>query len=330
MEIIKRSVELRLRDRIVAHEIELVRMVDGRWSSDALFALRYGDGVTVYRRALSLPGFPSAGPIRIGAADFPPFRELAPELLGWANRPSLGIKGFETSAASENNDRDEVRFARLLEAHLPPELLAAASSTRSIGDRCVSCGRSTAPGSDRFVNRVSAAMSAGRAEWLPAAERLSEITLEGWSCAACLTPSEEARCICPACVECEDPAVATVGDRCVGCAEVCPPFFAPTDRAPSVSYRPISGVYLHGTLEDLAGTDQLLAVDAPTLADWLLGEMLRVESEAYLLLGDRTIEAVLFLWRRGAGEVRGLLVDSADEAGRDYAEARASERSDAL
>ena len=58
--------------------------------------------------------------------------------------------------------------------------------------------------------------------------------------------------------------------------------------------------------------------------------MLRVESEAYLLLGDRTIEAVLFLWRRGAGEVRGLLVDSADEAGRDYAEARASERSDAL
>jgi hypothetical protein len=276
MEIVSRRVTLLHRGAPSSHTVEFVRLADGHWSSDALFAVRYGEGETVYRRALVLRAFPHQPTIIVENRDFAPFRDLPAELLGWADRMTAGIRGIPTSSAPENSDRDEVRFARLVETHLPPELVTTA-----------------APGE-------------------PDEGILDEL------------------CACPVCPDCEEPLDPAGGSRCAECADACPPYFAPASASAPSAYAPLPGVYLHGTLEDRAGTDALLAIDAPSLVDRLLAGSTRVECEAYVMLGSTQIEAIAVLWRRGPDDVRGLVVESGDEVAIEYAEARAAELADSL
>jgi hypothetical protein len=318
--------------------VEFARLPDGRWSSDALFAVRYGSGETVYRRALVIDEL-SIGPIVATDASFPSFREASPELLGWALRIGSGLPGIATSSAPENNDRDAVRLARLLEAHAerpldlpPPYDYDDGSPVRfvRVGDRCLFCGADTARTPETTARREKGEITSTLSHWYPPEERDRLTNLIGWTCAPCGLGDP---CACPVCPDCEltvsEPGLA----RCSECLIACPPHFASAALGGlPAAYRPIEGIHAHGLLERRLGDDRLLAIDAPHLADRLLGAEMRIESEAYLRETGGTSEALLVLWRRGPGAhgVRGLLVDSADKEAIAYAEARAVERSDVL
>lgn len=338
MAIVSRHVVIAGEPKERARSIEFARLPDGRWSSDALFAVRYGSGETVYRRALVIDE-PPIGPIVASDASFPPFREASPELLGWALRIGSKLPGIATSSAPENSDRDAVRLARLLEAHVepprdlpPPYYYDDGNPVRFIrvGDRCLFCGADTARTPETIGRRQKGEITSTLSRWYPLEERDQLTNLIGWICTPCGLGDP---CACPVCPDCEltvsEPGLA----RCSECLIACPPHFASAALGGlPVAYRPIEGIHAHGLLERRLGVDRLLAIDAPHLADRLLGAELRIESEAYLREADRTSEALLVLWRRGPGahEVRGLLVDSADEEAIAYAEARAAERSDVL
>jgi len=80
------------------------------WASDALLALRYGHGAVVYPRAIVLALPRSARPPAarvLSAADFVPFRNGAPTVLGWVHRPELSWRGgWLIGCAPEFRDHD--------------------------------------------------------------------------------------------------------------------------------------------------------------------------------------------------------------------------------
>jgi hypothetical protein len=91
-----------------AREIGFRTLPNGVLASDALVALRYGRGRSIYPRSIILPrGSRPDGTLQIGARDFLPFRDAAPVVLGWARRPELRFAGsVEVDADQIHWDRD--------------------------------------------------------------------------------------------------------------------------------------------------------------------------------------------------------------------------------
>ena len=90
------------------------------------------------------------------------------------------------------------------------------------GERCVFCGKSTAMGSGRFVNRVPALIAADQCPWLPADMQSAELDVDGYACDACMRPDPEDVCTCGACVDCDSFAThdpkSSKPDWCEWCA----------------------------------------------------------------------------------------------------------------
>lgn len=76
----------------------------GRWWSDPVFAVRFGGGTIVHRRAIAARGDNSAPtvdlPLESGIA---PFRDAQPHLLGWAEGSGLG-RGIAITADPADAD----------------------------------------------------------------------------------------------------------------------------------------------------------------------------------------------------------------------------------
>ena len=78
------------------------------WASDAVVALRYGNGHTVYPRSIILWFDPrdrlTDGKLVVGPRSFAHFHKADPRLAGWIRSGSNDRTGFEPTAAIENCD----------------------------------------------------------------------------------------------------------------------------------------------------------------------------------------------------------------------------------
>lgn len=118
--------------------------------SNATFAVRYADSGRIYRRALVVPTTEARGMIEVSNVLFPPFRDCAPELLGWAARPDLGApSGVPSDADPLNDDPDYVAgpgvsadpiAAREHEKFRDEERLRDHADLSRWGTRCRRCG----------------------------------------------------------------------------------------------------------------------------------------------------------------------------------------------
>lgn len=75
-------------------EISFRELPNGVFASDAIVALRYGRGRSIYPRAIILSrGAARGSRVEVGARDFLSFRDAAPIVLDWASRPDLRFAG---------------------------------------------------------------------------------------------------------------------------------------------------------------------------------------------------------------------------------------------
>ncbi len=106
---------------LMGHPLRRVRFVrasgEQRWRSDAVVAICRGSGRTVYPAAISLSDAEmSAGMIWFDPyIHLAPFRDLRPRIIGWVERPELGIRGTVVATADRANwDPDSVSTATAL------------------------------------------------------------------------------------------------------------------------------------------------------------------------------------------------------------------------
>ncbi len=83
-----------------------------RWASDAIVAMRYGSGRTIYPRAIVLTADPrhllDNGALTIAPRFFARFVGAEPRPLGWIRRRGVDAAGWEPTAAAVHHDRDWV------------------------------------------------------------------------------------------------------------------------------------------------------------------------------------------------------------------------------
>jgi len=136
-----RQIEIRLSEespyrRVAFHPT--ITPTGGRWRSDAVVAVRRGQGQTIYPAAINLGKSEAAsGQVTLRPRHLDPFRGLAPRLIGWADRPDIGWRGgIKPTADRSNWDRDGVSPACIAAPppDLDPEAEEAAAARRLIPD----------------------------------------------------------------------------------------------------------------------------------------------------------------------------------------------------